>query len=433
MSQKSLAKKALEAKTVEKQLKAVAKLKDQLLLAEIAKKSTTEAVREAALEKLPKQPISTPVLPTLQPTPEPHVSETHVLFSQESPAPSFDNAPLPASENKIISLPADDQVETKLKEQEFDGLIPADQTSAEENRAKIVSEFIDTDRGIYRDAKIADFEKITDEETLAEIAIQTNDSYIGKTAIEKLNDEQLIIKVAKTPTKNDNKYMFYVRDAAVKRVTDQDSLFDIAKNDKVTRIRMLAAQKLNDNNLAQTVYSDIAQHDTDDQERINAANLLTDEKLAQKVYAKIAKADKTYDSIGYGVCMQAIKNLIDQEALAYVSEKARYSDHRDAARAKIIDKSALKEDPIKELGMYDLYKYMQEHEHESIFLQAGHRLALMLSDCVYSEVDFINEVLLHYSGADAVARLNMMRSQMRPDDYILLLDSAFKTYYAKNN
>jgi hypothetical protein len=65
-----------------------------------------------------------------------------------------------------------------------------------------------------------------------------------------------------------------VREAAVKKLTDQNLLVDVAKNGKHEDARIEAADRLKDKSIAQEVYADIASTSVDSYSRENACEKL---------------------------------------------------------------------------------------------------------------------------------------------------------------
>ncbi|MDR1012045.1 MAG: hypothetical protein LBM04_13140 [Opitutaceae bacterium] len=116
--------------------------------------------------------------------------------------------------------------------------------------------------------------------------------------------------------------------AAVKKLTDQDALAHVAKNDESKFVRIVAVKKLTD----QAVLVCIAKNDKDSDVRWAAVEKLTDQTLL----ADIAK----YDENKY-VCMAAVKKLTDQALLVDVAKNAKYFDVRIAAVEKLTDHALL--------------------------------------------------------------------------------------------
>jgi len=71
-----------------------------------------------------------------------------------------------------------------------------------------------------------------------------------------------------------------VREAAIEKLTDQNVLIDIAKNDEDYNVRTAAIEKITDQN----VIIDVAKTDKNDKVRTAARNKISDEQIALKLY-----------------------------------------------------------------------------------------------------------------------------------------------------
>ena len=167
--------------------------------------------------------------------------------------------------------------------------------------------------------------KLADQRALAYVA--KNDDYwdVRKIAAGKLTDQDLLADIVK------NDKNISVRIAALEKLTDQVLLADVAKKN-INDLGIVAADKLNDKFLAQTVYTTIAKNDKDEWERKNAVGRLTD----QVVLAEIAKTD-----ISEKVRAAAMKELSDQEVLSEIARMAKHEDVREAAVRKLTDQAVL--------------------------------------------------------------------------------------------
>lgn len=183
---------------------------------------------------------------------------------------------------------------------------------------------------------------------------------------------------------------WHVRLAAVKMLTDQNILGQVARTDGDGHVRVAAAEKLVDDALAQATYADVSNTPWDEQDirvaavkklveqtalaavaesdtfwglRLAAAEKLTNQAAAQAIYvAAIAAAEKLHtSSIGrFGrplargayaaiaedyehIRMTAFAKLTDQAALAEVAKGGWDHDVRLAAVAKLADQATLAE------------------------------------------------------------------------------------------
>jgi len=141
-----------------------------------------------------------------------------------------------------------------------------------------------------------------------------------------------------------------IRLAAAKKLTNQNLAQKIyveiiAQNHKQedwfkAAVCLRAAENLADQELAQKVYIDIAQDDKHLADRLRAAGKLANQNLAQGIYADIAvndndnKWDEEYRK-------NAIEKLTNPKLLAYVAKNATNSRMRKAAAQKLTDPNLL--------------------------------------------------------------------------------------------
>jgi hypothetical protein len=92
---------------------------------------------------------------------------------------------------------------------------------------------------------------LTDQSILAYVAQNDNDHRIRMDAAEKLIDQTLAQKVFAAIAKYGNSSL--VRERAIEKLTDQSILADIAQKNRDSDVRMKAAEKLTDNTIKQNV------------------------------------------------------------------------------------------------------------------------------------------------------------------------------------
>ena len=136
-------------------------------------------------------------------------------------------------------------------------------------------------------------------------AWMNNDRETALSAVKKLTNQAGLARVAKHSKHDD------VRILAAEKLDDkplaQTVYTEIAKNQR-SDYRLLVAGRLDDTFLAQRVYTDIAtDHEYNDDSRIEAANRLDNKDRAQKVYAEIAK-----NSNDFWLRLNTIKKLDDK-------------------------------------------------------------------------------------------------------------------------
>jgi len=167
-----------------------------------------------------------------------------------------------------------------------------------------------------REKALKDVENLTDQALLAGIAQNAVYSDVCLVAADRLDDKALAQKAyADIALNSEGADM---RKTAVGKLTDQALLVVVAQNAKYGKIRLMAADRLDDKDLAEEVYVYVAQNSEDqdmrkgavekltDHEvlvdiarnakyndvRLAAADRLGDKALAEEVYADIAKRGK---------------------------------------------------------------------------------------------------------------------------------------------
>jgi len=134
--------------------------------------------------------------------------------------------------------------------------------------------------------RIISCEKLSDQMLLADLAKNAKDTEIRQIAIEKMNEWHQILycEIAKDYASDDS-----LREAAMRKLTNQDLILEIAKNAKYG-LRHLAIEKL-DRLQHQTLFSEIAKNDRDEKVRKSAIKKLSDQSLL----ADIAQNDASVD------------------------------------------------------------------------------------------------------------------------------------------
>ncbi|WP_295115466.1 BspA family leucine-rich repeat surface protein [uncultured Methanobrevibacter sp.] len=141
-------------------------------------------------------------------------------------------------------------------------------------------------------------------------------------AVEKLDDEKILIDIAKNDSDSD------VRKEAVKKISDESALAYVAKYDESCYVRSSAVEKISD----ESVLSYVAKKDSDSNVRKEAVKKISDESAL----AYVAK----YDESCY-VRSSAVEKISDESVLSYVAKKDSDSDVRKEAVKKISDESVL--------------------------------------------------------------------------------------------
>ncbi|MCL2813205.1 MAG: hypothetical protein FWD23_01250 [Oscillospiraceae bacterium] len=146
--------------------------------------------------------------------------------------------------------------------------------------------------------------KLTEQDVLAEIAVNEPNTAMRRRAVKKLKIQAALGEVAQNDKKTD------IRIIALKKLTDQATIGEVAKNDKKTDVRRLALKKLKD----QAALGEVAQSDKKTDVRRFAIKKLTDPaalgeaakndpnadnrrialKILKKITARAAKAQNIY-------------------------------------------------------------------------------------------------------------------------------------------
>jgi hypothetical protein len=199
--------------------------------------------------------------------------------------------------------------------------------------------------GQYYDVRIAAMEKLIPENhqsLLAEIAKEDKECYVRRAAIEKLIPENNLLLLAEI-AKEDKEW--YVREAAINLIPkNNQSLFaEIAKaSTYYSDVCRAAIERLIPEN-HQPLLAEIAKEDKDWKVRIAAIEKLIPENH-QPLLAEIAKEDNEYIYKGYKVRIAAIEKLIPenhQPLLAEIAKEDNDSDVRRAAIEKLTDENLI--------------------------------------------------------------------------------------------
>ena len=164
--------------------------------------------------------------------------------------------------------------------------------------------------------------KLSDQDILSNLATEDKRWFVRREAVEKLTDQTLLAKIA---VRDEDRS---VRRSAVVKLTDQVSLAKIAVEEKDRDVRYAAVKKLTD----QVILAKIAVEEKDRDIRHTAVVKLTD----QVSLAKIAVEEKDRD-----VRYAAVKKLTDQVILAKIAVEEKDRDIRHTAVKKLTDQTLL--------------------------------------------------------------------------------------------
>ena len=200
-------------------------------------------------------------------------------------------------------------------------------------------------------------EKINDQELIKKIAQTDEHEWVRSEAVRKLLDQKLIAEIAK------NDKHWEPRQAAVQMLSEQKLLIEIARTDKEPSVRNSAVEKITDHN----VLVMIAKSDEDSSVRKNATEKIID----QSVLIEIARKDNRFEvrikavanphfndqkilgeiaqnrNEDWQVRRAAVEKITDQELLVEILQKDESPSVRDAAKEKITDKKLLAELQLK--------------------------------------------------------------------------------------
>jgi len=153
--------------------------------------------------------------------------------------------------------------------------------------------------------------ELTDQKVLVDIAKNDKEAWVRCSAVDKLTDQVILTEIAKSD--KDSR----PRQHAVRKLFDQSVLAEIAKNDENWEVRDAAVSRLtNTQNLIDVANNSksckaIFGNDEKDRVRFIAADKLIDQTFVQNVFLEIAKNKANYESLRE----DAIKKLTDKDML----------------------------------------------------------------------------------------------------------------------
>ena len=258
---------------------AVKNLTNQSLLAEIAKNDKSDYVRKSAIENK-------------------YFTDQNIL------ADIAENE----TESTYFRLKATEKLTDKILAQKIYTGIAENETEYTYSRLKATEKLTD---------------KILAQKIYAGIAENDEDYKMRIEAAEKLTDQTFAQKVYADVIKNPPSLLIYYGDSVswpefeslakrfVAKITDQNTIVDIAKNGKYKAVWNAVVEKLSD----QELLVDVAKHAGQCAVRIMAAEKFTDKTLAEEVYF-----DVVYKSDSRDDCEKAIMKIADQRALATIAK-----------------------------------------------------------------------------------------------------------------
>ncbi len=194
----------------------------------------------------------------------------------------------------------------------------------------------------------------TDQRVLADIAENDQQDYVRRIAVEKLDSlkwQDLFIKIALN-----KKAKSQLRQAAVKKIEDQDVLVKLAKKDKAYWVRTEAVRKISDQEILkklmkyeknemvrrvliqkiddQDLIESTALNDENEDVRMSAVGKLRNKEIIEKI---------ALEDIASRVRVTAVWKISDKDALVYIVRNDKNREVRRMAVRGIKDQSALLE------------------------------------------------------------------------------------------
>jgi hypothetical protein len=210
-------------------------------------------------------------------------------------------------------------------------------------------------------------EKLTDNGKLARVVEEADNKDVRIAAVKKITDEVILKELVTKGIGYWNKQkLMYVYEVAreklceklcekVEKLTDQNLLVDIAKNNEYSGVCIVAVEKLTD----QSVLGDIAKHGRHSDVREAAVEKLTD----LTIFADIAKNSEYSD-----VRRAAVEKITDKEILKDVVLKDSNVDVLIAAIKKITDKDVLNEFALRYHKTLQCYENERRWEEKNMWI-----------------------------------------------------------------
>jgi len=292
----------------EKALKAVDKLTNQSTLYAIINNAPLYDVRMAAVKKLTNQSQIIDIVNNIS-----QYSDVRVAAIER------------ISDQTVVT---DLYKDSKKREQEMKELTKKDYF----NRKAIIER-----EGHIRYAAV---KKMTNQSILADIARTDSDKTVSCRAVEQLNDQQLLAHLVVSLANVWETEI--VRREAVKKMTDQTALANIALHDDDSGVRSAALKKLTD----QTAILNVAKHENDYFTLNEALSKMTDSFVfeviltaeSESVRITALRSEKIRNSL-----YSFVNQLTEQSALLFIGLHTVNSNVRELTLKKITDPDECKE------------------------------------------------------------------------------------------
>ena len=178
---------------------------------------------------------------------------------------------------------------------------------------------------------------LTDQSVLTSLAKSNTNSYIRMAAAEKLTDQNVAQEVYADVAKNYSSRTSSACESAVQKTTDQNLLADIAKDTTVDKwVCLKASEKLTDQILAQEIYADIVKNSNCRYIGMEAAEKLTNIDLLVNV---ATNKNQWAIDVATKIVQKIINLTLSQEIYADIAKKSPNSYVCIKVSEKLIDQN----------------------------------------------------------------------------------------------
>jgi len=293
---------------------AVEKLTDQTTLNNIAKNDTAFQVYEVAIEKVLSQSVLADIAINSNDSNKCYCAAC-AISDQKTLADVAANAKCEDALKEVVKKLEDKSLlEEIAKNNEF-FRVRAEAVRKIDDQS-LLSHIAEKDTDSYPREEAV--KKITDQDVLFKIAKNDSDNFVRDSATQRLTVQKHLSEIAQ----NDNYYGVRLTAVLNENMKDQTVLEYIVKNEKKGEVRMAAADKLTDASIAQIGYAyaaqfddewiirqkavekvtnqdiitDILKNESNSSVRVIAIGQLTDKDLAIKLYTEMANNNKEVEA-----------------------------------------------------------------------------------------------------------------------------------------
>ena len=315
--------------------RAVEQLSDQEALAYVVRNDKESYVREAALKKLTTHPILVEIAKSDKEVRAKRfgtdfriiaieqLSDQTLLYDIAQNAKSLDcrlKATKKITNDKMLEYLYLHAIDSSIRNAALNNLSDSHEFKQLlfKNTA-LKGDFISDKQGNTFAERENAIKRLTNQTFLVEIAMNAKDDDIQKMAIKKITDQNALIEIAQSKNLNDS--FGHVRAEAVKKITDQNALIEIAQsknlNDSSGHIRAEAVKKITDQN----TLIEIAMNANDDSIQKMAIQKIND----QNALIKIAQAKESFGNPKYSdqVHIAAISKITDTNVLKQIARTTK--------------------------------------------------------------------------------------------------------------